>query len=126
MGVQKMKRNNAEMRALQELRKVIDEMLNEDFDSNRKPALMALKVKKVEALPMDEMKPEDMASEVPGELSEALGKEVSPDMEMPSDESTEIEVKSPNVELEVESEEDESEEEEDSDAVKKLRELLGK
>ena len=84
------KTNNAEMRALEEMRKVIDQLMNEDFETNRKPALMALKVSKV-AKPevevaidpseeMSEDAPEvavpDMAMETPGAMKAEMGKEV--------------------------------------------------
>lgn len=123
--------NRGKMRAIQALRQIINEMLDEDFESNRKPKLMAMKVKKVEALPVDGVEVEKMSSDdVSSELKAALGEEMTPEMEMSSDMATEVEVKSPKVELEVESEDSEEEmedgEEEDSDAVKKLRELLDK
>ena len=126
------KGNNAEKRALMELREVINEMLNDNFKENRMPKLMALKVTKKE-VPLEVSSDEMSVKQLPeGALAGELGEEVNPSEEMPSDEGMEMEVESPCecgqpdcgcAKVEIESEEAP---EEDSEAVSKLKQLLMK
>ncbi len=123
-----MKKSNPKMQALMELRKVIDAMLGDDFDTRRKPALMAMKVSKTE-VPLEEVVSEDDSHEMPdGEimadskmLPEVEVLEGEPEVEMEVVKSVPCECGKPDCDCS-------SEEmpEEDSDAVKKLRALLGK
>ncbi len=90
-----MDENNPKMRALQQLKQMVEELMNEDFESSRKPALMALKVTKVE--PKAEVEVEGEEKHEHSELCDedcSLGSEVvkevveeNPMVEKPSGDS---------------------------------------
>lgn len=124
-----MKKNNAEMRALAQLREVIDAMMSEDFESRRKPALMALKVSKTE-MPLEEVLSEEKPEGTPEGMHKMPDGEIMPDSEMDEkDSEVEIEVKAPckcgQPDCDCASKEMSSEEPE-SDTVSKLKALLNK
>jgi hypothetical protein len=92
----------ARMDALQKLKEVIDELMDNDFKSNKMPKLMALKVTKVDKTPLD--------VELGDEVDEEASEEVNPLTES-------LEELSEEPEVEVVPEEDEE--------VLKIKKMLG-
>ncbi len=102
------KKNDAQMRALLELKRMVEDLINEDFQSNKKPKFMAMKVTKVE--PLEEVEAPDLSSMVKETAEEALP---CPDCGTEDCGCEVEEVPAPKSSG-------------DSDAVSKLKKLLGK
>ena len=69
------KKKSPKLEALLQLRKMVEELINEDFTSDKMPKLMALKVTKVTPLESSEL-PEDESSEDESPEHEAAEGEV--------------------------------------------------
>ncbi len=103
-----MKKSNAEMKALLQLKQMVQDLISEDFKSNKMPKMMAIKVTKVEPVKKLEVSDEELPSEE-APLVDGLLPEVCEECQM-EDCGCEVPVEGPA----------------ESPAVLKLKKLLGK
>lgn len=115
-------KNNSKMKVLMQLREMVDQMIDEDFKSDKMPKLMAVKVTKVEPLKKEisidsEASPAEEIPSLSDAIKSATESEANP---MEPEEICPICGKSP---CECESMEEIPQE---SDSVQKLKKLLRK
>lgn len=88
------KPDQSKLKALMKLREMVQEMMDEDFKSNRMPKLMALKVTKVEEPKIEELEDGGLEAKIGEEGMEVSeGQEVNPSEEtsdLPAAEDNEI------------------------------------
>jgi hypothetical protein len=107
-------KSSADMRALEILQELIDEMLENDFEENHKASLTGVVVKEKDPLELDsEQDHKDVAVDATQKMGESLGLE--------SDEPAEVEEVSIAAAIPVEKSSDDSD---DEDMINKLRALL--
>lgn len=119
------KKNNAQMKALLQMKQMVQDLIDEDFKTNKMPALMAMKVTKVQG-------PTELAGELPSDLGEMVAKTAADSMGKPDDQTKECEVCGPDAECECAKPNDMEvkatviKPSSDSESVMKLKKLLGK